>query len=627
MTRRMRLYLAFGIVGLAAAWAASGATLVSPLRSSRSPRDAAQLAAPGQEGLDLDAAALTSLRMSPSAQIAIDDFPTAPGVRGRLILRRFEVSSKSARITVSGSGGERSLPLPSIAHFSGRIDGEPDSRVYLAAQEGGVVAYVHSSAGHSYAGPDESRAHYVVRAADSPLNSAGEPGSWSCGEELLPAALATPATGPAFPVAELPEAAGFKQAIVRVETDHQLYVHFGSDATAVAAYVLTLFGAVNVVYERDVAMHLTVAEVHVWTSTDPYPGPDTLSQLNQLGDWWHTNRPIASWPRTFVHYLSGHSVSGGIAWIGVLCASDFPNGPDWGGGYSLTQVYGTYPLQAWDQYASAHEMGHNSGSPHTHCMGPPEYPDWTDECYSGESGCYSGPTSVPAGKGTIMSYCHLLPGGFGNDNFVFHTRCINDKMLPQINSAPCLVLIPTFNDVPTSHVFFDWIETVHRVGVTAGCDNNNDYCPDASVTRAQMAVFLLKSKLGADHVPPPATGTVFADVHVGDFAADWIEELAGLGITAGCDPSNYCPGAAVTRDQMAVFLLKSKYGSGHVPPAASSVFSDVSNGDPFEPWIMELYNRGVTGGCGSSPLRYCPTNPNTRGQMAVFLVRTFSLSW
>ena len=129
----------------------------------------------------------------------------------------------------------------------------------------------------------------------------------------------------------------------------------------------------------------------MWASADPYTGGDTLTQLLQLGDWWHANRPMAAYPRTMVHYLSGHPVSGGIAWLSVLCSGRLRLRPDWGGGYGLTQVFGTYPLQQWDQYASAHEMGHNAGSPHTHCMGPPTYPDWTDKCYTGEAGCYSGP--------------------------------------------------------------------------------------------------------------------------------------------------------------------------------------------------------------------------------------------
>jgi len=76
------------------------------------------------------------------------------------------------------------------------------------------------------------------------------------------------------------------------------------------------------------------------------------------------------------------------------------------------------------------------------------------------------------------------------------------------------------------------------------------------VTRAQMAVFLLLAEHGADYVPPPASGTLFDDVHVGDFAADFIEQLANEGITAGCGGGDFCPGGAVTRAQLAVFLVR-----------------------------------------------------------------------
>src|SRR5215813_10710911 len=143
-----------------------------------------------------------------------------------------------------------------------------------------------------------------------------------------------------------------------------------------------------------------------------------------------------------------------------------------------------------------------------------------------------------------------------------------------------------------------------------------------------MAVFLLKAKLGANYVPPPATGTLFADVPAGVFAADWIEDLYGRGITGGCGtgPLRYCPDASVTRAEMAVFLLKASLGSGYVPPPATGgVFDDVHPGDFAADWIEDLSARAITGGCQASPPLYCPANPNTRGEMAVFLTKATKL--
>jgi hypothetical protein len=71
--------------------------------------------------------------------------------------------------------------------------------------------------------------------------------------------------------------------------------------------------------------------------------------------------------------------------------------------------------------------------------------------------------------------------------------------------------------------------------------------------------------------------------------------------------------------------LKSSNGSGYVPPPAAGIFGDVPVSNPFAPWIEDLYNRQITAGCSASPLLYCPSNPNTRQQMAVFLTKTFSL--
>ena len=76
---------------------------------------------------------------------------------------------------------------------------------------------------------------------------------------------------------------------------------------------------------------------------------------------------------------------------------------------------------------------------------------------------------------------------------------------------------------------------------------------------------------------------------------------------------------------MAAFLLKAEHGSDYVPPAAAGLFGDVPATDLVAPWIEQLYAEQVTGGCQAQPLLYCPANPNTRGQMAVFLTKTFSL--
>jgi hypothetical protein len=180
----------------------------------------------------------------------------------------------------------------------------------------------------------------------------------------------------------------------------------------------------------------------------------------------------------------------------------------------------------------------------------------------------------------------------------------------------------SFPDVPTTHPFYAFIENLFHSGATGGCGLGN-YCPGGTVTRAQMAVFLLKGKLGSSHMPPPATGTVFADVPVGSFAADWIEELAALGITGGCGGGNYCPGNPVTRAQMAVFLLKSEHGAAYVPPNCAGIFDDVPCPSQFANWVEQLAAEGITAGCGGN--NFCPDDPNIRGQMAVFLVKIFGM--
>ncbi len=179
--------------------------------------------------------------------------------------------------------------------------------------------------------------------------------------------------------------------------------------------------------------------------------------------------------------------------------------------------------------------------------------------------------------------------------------------------------VADFSDVPNSQQFYFYISKLVANAITVGC-GTGVYCPLNSVTRQQMAVFLLKSKNGLCYVPPPCVGT-FPDVPCSSNFAPWIEALAAAGITGGCGGGNYCPTNVVTRQQMAVFLLKTKHGSSYVPPVCSGDFADVPCPSQFADWIEQLAAEGITGGCGGP--NYCPTQAVRRDQMAAFLYNTF----
>jgi hypothetical protein len=214
---------------------------------------------------------------------------------------------------------------------------------------------------------------------------------------------------------------------------------------------------------------------------------------------------------------------------------------------------------------------------------------------------------------TIFALMPTLPPGSVNDITVTTPSGLSGTLKN--------AWVVDFNDEGMGGGFQGYVASLVANQITVGVGGGN-YGFHDNIKRQSMAVFILKAKHGICYTPPPCTG-VFPDVPCSSNFAPWIEAMAAEGITGGCGGGNFCPSNPVRRDQMAVFLLKGEHGSTFVPPPCTGTFADVPCPGTFADWIEQLEAENITGGCGGS--NYCPSSNNTRGQMAVFVVKTFNL--
>ncbi|HLE58182.1 MAG TPA: S-layer homology domain-containing protein [Candidatus Limnocylindria bacterium] len=173
-------------------------------------------------------------------------------------------------------------------------------------------------------------------------------------------------------------------------------------------------------------------------------------------------------------------------------------------------------------------------------------------------------------------------------------------------SAPVTVKMSPFTDIAASQFKFD-IEWLWREGITTGCTSTT-FCPDAPVTRGQMAAFLVRALW-----LPDASADYFTDDETSIFEDD-INRLAEAGITTGCGGGKYCPDLTVTREQMAAYLDRAL----SLPGTATDFFTDDET-SIFEININRLAAAEITTGCTLTT--FCPLGTVTRGQMAAFLHR------
>jgi len=334
--------------------------------------------------------------------------------------------ASGAIIDCAGPHAARRVPprfLGSNGDFflSGSVVGLPGSMAFLASTKAGVFGFVE-------AGEDR----WIISSGPC---GAGLPTVAYRVSELPPGLIESPAwlseapdTGRAAeaPLGEGGVAdVGCKQLRIAIDTDHALFALFHGDLGALEGYVGTVAAALDTILSRDMSVQVSVTHLRVFTEdADPWPDTSLNAQLAALYGEWVPK--LDSIPRDAVQLLCATPLGGGIAYLDGVCS---------GYAYSVVgNITGYFPTpllnnvqQNWDIFASAHELGHNLTVPHTHGMSPP-----ADGCGSIPQDC----SAAVSDAGTLMSYCHLCPGGLGNIRLEFHPQSVA-VALDHLESVSC----------------------------------------------------------------------------------------------------------------------------------------------------------------------------------------------
>jgi hypothetical protein len=381
-------------------------------------------------------------RLNTGEALRFVGWPVSPGDRRTITVTRRPVYAPNARILEIGEHGVREVPRSTHRYFIGKVDDEPGSGVLviLDPATGRLTGLAFSSGlGYDLLAAEEGDPYKVRVVATRERVEDLDP-HWDCGDQNLDV---FPAPGHPSRKALEAKAAGPLEAVLAIDTDTELMSQkFGGSTTAATNYIADLIAAMNVMYARDLGVTLVQGTTFLRTSNDPYTANSGSSasstELYEFRNYWSSN--YGSVERALAAMLSGKSPwsnsASGIAFIGGLCSTS--------SGYSFSKVFKINYLSG-DAKLVGHEIGHNFGSPHTHCYSPP-----IDTCYSGGgSGCYNGATSCPGGQGSVMSYCHITGCGSTLD---FHPTVINYILGNHVAPATGVCI---FESAPAGEIFSD----------------------------------------------------------------------------------------------------------------------------------------------------------------------------
>jgi subtilisin-like proprotein convertase family protein len=366
-------------------------------------------------GLVINQDAVSQLR-SGAPSVTLGAVPLITGDSASFELTPMPVIGPNAQIQVVRAGGTtESLSAPDIRTWYGTDAEHPDRAMFISARpDGQVQAMITGDAQTSVtvisrdtaAAPDQ---YQIERAVLPPKNF--------CTVEDIKAAPGE-LTASAMDPRAVPSNVVY-QADMMIDVGYHLFTTgLDSDTALTLDYLTNLFGAVNVIYHRDLKLHLNLAHVIIWADQDPFSPPDTevdtFVQIRNYQSFVAANRFHVD--MDLAHLIDSYPV-GGRAYLAALQSYR----REIRCGVSNVDAIGSFPTDGsyyWDTMVVAHEIGHNVGSPHTQCYSPPM------DCCAIDPGCTDCTFEKPA-LGTIMSYCHLQFGNGGGIDMRFHERCIS----------------------------------------------------------------------------------------------------------------------------------------------------------------------------------------------------------
>lgn len=349
--------------------------------------------------------------------------PTPGGIL-QLDLARTNILAGDFIVHRSSDGA--AVAAPRGIHYQGMVRGDASSVAAISVFEGQLMGLIADAQGNRVIGPFE-RGPRGLHVLYNDRDLRGSP-SFACATPELP-------TGQTHP---LPPSGERTTRCVRLywEAAYAIYQNKGSVANT-TTYLTGLFNQSAALFAND-GIDVNLQELYVWDTPSPYNGTSSGARLNQFG----TTR--TSFNGDLAHLLD-YGGYGGVAWLSTLCYGTSSRMAYSGIGSSFNNV----PTYSWSINVVTHEQGHNMGSPHTHACAWNGNNTAIDGCgptagYT-EGSCPTAP--LPAGGGTIMSYCHLIGGVGMNFNLGFGpqpAQLIRDR----VNASSCLSACGTSCDAP-----------------------------------------------------------------------------------------------------------------------------------------------------------------------------------